>query len=94
MILESIFRGNLSAVDLVYPDDPEYKRLNQEIVALCDQLSSTLTPENREILNQIINKIYSAQLIAAESYFTFGFSLGAEMQKEIIWQLSSLRRQN
>ena len=29
MILESIFRGNLSAVDLVCPTDPEYKQLSQ-----------------------------------------------------------------
>ena len=92
MILESIFRGNLSAVDLVYPDDPEYKRLSQEVVVLCDLLSSKLTAENKEILNQIINKIYSTQLIEAESYFTFGFSLGTEIQKEIIQQLSSLQR--
>ena len=91
MILESIFRGNLSAVDLVYPDDPEYKRLNQEIVALCDQLSSTLTPENREILNQIINKIYSAQLIETESYFTFGFSMGMELHKEVSSLLNILK---
>ena len=94
MILESIFRGNLSAVDLVYPDDPEYNRLNQEVVVLCDQLFSMLTTENKEILNQIINNIYSAQLIETESYFTFGFSLGAEMQKENIQQLSSLQCQN
>ena len=92
MILESIFRGNLSAVDLVYPDDPEYKRLSQEVVVLCELLSSKPTAENKEILNQIINKIYSAQLIEAESYFTFGFSLGTEIQKEIIQQLSSLQR--
>ena len=90
MILESIFRGNLSAVDLVCPDDPEYKRLSQEVVDLNERLGSILSPEDKEILDQMIGKIYSAQLIETETYFTFGFAIGAEMEREITHQLHIL----
>ena len=83
MILESIFRGNLSAVDLVCPTDPEYKQLSQEVVDLNDRLSNILSPEGKEILDQMIGKIYSAQLIETENYFSFGVSIGVQLQQEI-----------
>ena len=91
MIFESIFRGNLSAVDLVYPDDPEYKRLSQEVVDLNERLGSILSPEGKEILDQMVSKIYSAQLIETETYFTFGFAIGAEMQREILQHIQVLK---
>ena len=91
MILESIFRGNLSAVDLVCPTDPEYKQLSQEVVDLNDRLSHILSPEGKEILNQMIGKIYSAQLLETETYFTFAFAAEAEMQCEILWQIHVLK---
>ena len=91
MILESIFRGNLSAVDLVCPTDPEYKQLSQEVVDLNDHLSNILSPEGKAILDQMIGKIYSAQLLETETYFTFGFAAGAEMQREILRHIQVLK---
>ena len=90
MILESIFRGNLSPTDLVYPSDPEYKQLSHQVVDLSDQLSQTLTPPQQELLEQLIHSIYSANLIESESYFSFGFSLGLELQHECQAQLQCL----
>ena len=91
MILESIFRGNLSPTDLVYPSDPEYKQLRHEVVELSDQLYQTLTPSQQELLEQLIHTIYSANLIESESYFSFGFSLGLELQREVISKTSMLQ---
>ena len=54
MILESIFRGNLSPTDLVYPSDPEYKQLSHQVVDLSDQLYQTLTPPQQELLEQLL----------------------------------------
>ena len=39
----------------------------------------------------MIGKIYSAQLLETETYFTFGFAAGAEMQREILWQIQVLK---
>ncbi len=91
MILESIFRGNLSVVDLVCPTDPEHKQLSQEVVDLNERFSNMLSLEGKEILKQMIGKIYSAQLIETETYFTFGFSIGAGMQSEILNQIHILQ---
>ena len=90
MILESMFRGNLSPTDLVYPSDPEYNQLSHQVVELSDQLYQTLTPPQQGLLEQLLHTIYSANLIESESYFSFGFSLGLELQREIQEQLSCL----
>ena len=91
MILEAIFRGNLSAVDLVCPTDSEYKKLNHEAMELTEKLTESMSPEDKALLNKLISTIYSAQLIETESYFTFGFSLGAELHQEIETQVGRLR---
>ena len=82
MILEAIFRGNLSAVDLVCPTDSEYKKLNHEAMELTEKLTESMSPADKALLNKLISTIYSAQLIETECYFTFGFSAGMALQKE------------
>ena len=84
MILEAIFRGNLSAVDLVCPTDPEYKKLNHEAMELTEKLTESMSPADKALLNKLISTIYSSQLIETENYFTFGFSAGMELQREIL----------
>ncbi len=92
MILEAIFRGNLSAVDLVCPTDPEYKQLNHEAAELTDQLSSSLSLADKALLNKLISTISSVHLMETESYFTFGFSAGMELQREATEQLHKPER--
>ena len=89
MLLESIFRGNFSPLDLVVPDDPDYKKLNLEICTLRDQLAGKLSQADCALLDTIIQNIYSAQLIECETYFTFGMSAGLQLQKEAAEQLRS-----
>ena len=90
-VLEAIFRGNLSAVDLVCPTDPEYKKLNHEVVELTERLTESMSPADKALLNKLISTIYSAQLIETESYFTFGFSTGMALQKEAATHLLILK---
>ncbi len=87
MILESIFRGNFAPLDLVVPDDPDYKKLNLEISAQRDQLAARLTRDECTLLDNMVRNIYTAQLMECESYFTFGLSAGMQIQKEAAAQL-------
>ena len=82
MILESIFRGNFTPLDLVVPDDPDYKKLNLKVCELRDQLSSKLSPEDNTLLDTMIHHIYTAQLMECEAYFTFGLSAGLQIESE------------
>ncbi len=91
MILEAIFRGNLSAVDLVCPTDPEYKQLNHEAAELTEQLSSSLSLADKALLNKLISTICSTHLIETESHFAFGFSAGMELQREAAEKVTILQ---
>ena len=90
MILESMFRGNFTPMDLLYPSDPEYNKLNQEVCNLMDKLKENLTPENQGVLDDMLHKIYTAQCIESESYFCFAFAVGMQLQKEIQEQIRHL----
>ena len=83
MILESMFQGNFAPMDLLYPSDPEYKKLNQEVCNLMDRLKENLTPENQTVLDQMLQKIYTAQCIESESYFCFAIAVGMQLQTEV-----------
>ena len=82
MILESIFRGNFTPLDLVFPDDPDYKKLNLKVCELRDQLTKKLSPEDNTLLDTMVHHIYTAELMECEAYFTFGLSAGMLLQKE------------
>ena len=90
MILESMFRGNFAPMDLLYPSDPEYKKLNQEVCDLADRLKESLSPENQSVLDEMLRKVYTAQGIECESYFGFALAVGIQLQKEIQEQLRCL----
>ena len=90
MILEAIFRGNLAPLDLVYPNDPEYQQLSQEAIDLSSELAEELTPTSKAKLDQLTARIYSAQSIESEAFFTFGLAIGARLQQEITEQLKPL----
>ena len=83
MILESMFRGNFAPMDLLYPSDPEYKKLNEEICNLMEKLKENLSPDNQTILDQMLQKIYTAQCIECETYFGFAFAAGMQLQTEV-----------
>ena len=89
MLLESIFRGNFTPLDLVVPNDPDYKKLNLEISMQRDHLAARLTRDECTLLDTMIQNIYTAQLMECETYFTFGMSAGLQLQKEAADQLRS-----
>lgn len=90
MILEAMFRGNFAPMDLLYPSDPEYQKLNQDVCNLVDSLKENLDIENQGVLDEILRKIYTAQCIECESYFCFALAVGMQLQKEIQEQLRRL----
>ncbi len=90
MILGSMFRGNFAPMDLLYPSDPEYKKLNQEVCDLTDRLKENLSPENQSVLDEMLRKIYTAQCIECESYFCFALAVGMQLQMEVQHQLQYL----
>lgn len=93
MILEALFRGNFSPPDIVSPTDPTYKKLNQEICKLQDQLILHLSENDQKLLDDLIAKIYTAQAIESEAYVIFALAVGVELQQEIHSMMAPLKEE-
>ena len=92
MILESLFYGNFSPVEQVYPEDPEYRKALKSIEVLMQQLYKTLPPEDYQKVEEILSHYGTAESIECEAHFKFGFSTGLILQQEALTQLQYLRK--
>ncbi len=83
MILESLCRGNYSPPDLISPTDPDYWEANKQIGHLMELLKSQLSEPHYTLMEQLVDKVYSAQCIECESYFKIGFTTGMALEREV-----------
>ena len=93
MILESIFYGNFSPVEQVYPEDPEYREALKSIEVLMQQLYKKLPPEDYQTVEEILSHYGTAESIECEAHFKFGFSTGLTLQKEAQSHLQYLQKE-
>ena len=63
MILESLFYGNFSPVEQVYPEDPEYRKALKNIEVLMQELYKNLSPENYQKVEEILSHYGTAESI-------------------------------
>ena len=87
MILEEMFRGNFTPLDVVSPTDPEYWAANQKAADLTEALIKQLPPEQKKLLDELLEQIYTAQCCESEAFFSFGFASGVQLQKEVKEQM-------
>ncbi len=87
MILEEIFRGNFTPLDVVSPTDPEYWAANQKAADLTEALIKQLQAEQKKLLDELLEQIYTAQCRESEAFFSFGFASGVQLQKEVKEQM-------
>ena len=90
MILESLFYGNFSPVEQVYPEDSEYRKALKNIELLMQQLYKKLSPEDYQKVEEILSLYGTAESIECEAHFKFGFSAGLTLQQETLKQLQYL----
>ena len=83
MILESLCRGNYSPPDLITPSDPAYWEVNHQVGQMMDCLKSQLSEPHYKLVEQLVDKIYSAQCFEVESYFNLGFASGMVLEREV-----------
>ena len=90
MLLEEIYRGNFTPSDFVAPCDPEYKAINQKILELTDQLRDHLSPDDYQLLDELVAKIYTANCMELEQCFAFSFSAGMILHQEAGQQVNAV----
>ena len=89
MILESLFYGNFSPVEQVYPEDPENREALKSIEVLMQQLAKKLPPEDYQKVEEILSNYGTAESIECEAHFKFGFSAGLALQQELQTQIQT-----
>lgn len=82
MILEVLCRGNYSPPDLINPSDPAYWEANHQVGQMMDILQSQLSEPHYKLVEQLVDKIYSAQRFECEAYFKLGFASGMAVERE------------
>ena len=83
MILEVLCRGNYSPLDLSTPSEPTYWEANHQVSQMLDCLKSQLSNPHYKLVEQLVERIYSAQCFEAESYFKLGFASGMVLEREV-----------
>ena len=92
MILEAICRGNFTPTEDVYPEDPAYKKANDQVCDLMEELRQKLPPEQYTILEKLMEHDGTMHCLENEAYFKLGLSAGLQIQKEAKEQLKYLER--
>ena len=93
MILESLFYGNFSPAEQVYPEDPEYREALKSVEVLMQQLYEKLSPKDYQTVESILSHYGTAEAIECEAHFKFGFSTGLALQQEAQSQLQYLEKE-
>lgn len=83
MILEALCRGNYSPPDLSTPSEPAYWEANHQVSQMLDCLKSQLSKPHYKLVEQLVDKIYSAQCFEVESYFKLGLASGMVLEREV-----------
>ena len=90
MILEAIFRGDLSIDNFSYPTDSEYRQTAATVSSMTGKLKEKLSPEDFALLEQLLNQINATQYLESIACFRTGFAVGVELQREIEQELNFL----
>ena len=92
MILSSLYLGNICPAEDSVSEDPEFRTLNQKIVAALKPLESKLNEEQTELFRQFYQRITDLNCYETEAKFKYGFALGMQMMQEIQTFDSVLKR--
>lgn len=90
MILESIFRGDFSLDQFSYPTSSEYKAVINEISMLSTKLKDNLSPVDYNSVNELLDKIHTAQYMESQSCFMAGLAVGFQLHNEITEELKNI----
>ena len=84
MILEALCRGNLSPVEQLCPEDPDYRKANEAVCKLLEALSRKLSKEDYRLVTDLMSQSAAAQCLENEEYFKVGYALGAAIEREVM----------
>jgi hypothetical protein len=83
-ILEELYDGRIFPVELIVPQDPEYRRLNQKISGIKETWRHQLSADDYGSLEKILELQCQSSVLEASASFGYGFKLGALLMLEVL----------
>lgn len=74
----------------IYPEDPEYKKANDDVCDLMELLRQKLPPEHYTVVEKLLDRNGTMHCLENEAYFKLGLSAGLQIQREAMQQLAYL----
>ena len=83
-ILEELYNGHIFPAELIVPQDPEYRPLNQKISDIKKTWEKKLSAEDYQSLEILLKLCYESMDMEVSASFGYGFKLGALMMLEVV----------
>lgn len=83
-ILEALYEGRLKAEPIIEKRSIRYQKACDTTYTLLEELSGRLNPEDRELLDKVIESLNSENYCYTVDRFVRGYRLGALMMQEIM----------
>lgn len=83
-LLENLWYGNIDPQEVFLEQDRYYKKLLSLLNRNRDELSSTLTDSQKEVLDKYNDVSNEMHAISEQSAFRYGFCLGVRLMMESV----------
>ena len=88
MILDELFLGNIFPAENAVAGDPEFQRLNKQVLAALKDLDENLSPDQLALVDKFHGYINDLRCYENAANFKYGFALGVLLMQEIFFSHS------
>lgn len=85
MILDDLYLGNISAAEDAVDSDPEFQRLNRQVLAALKDLEETLNADQMALVDKFHGRMNDLRCCETAAEFKYGFTLGVLLMQEIFF---------
>jgi hypothetical protein len=83
-IIKKLYYGSLNPDELVLKKEPEFQKLNEQVVMLLDKIKNTVSEEEFKNITELMEITTETNALETANAFSFGFKYGAVMMTEIL----------
>ena len=83
MILDDLYIGNISPAENAVAGNPEFLKLNRQVLAALKNLEENLNADQMALVNQFHSRINDLRCCETAANFKYGFTLGGLLMQEI-----------
>lgn len=82
-MIKNLYYGNIIRSEHIVKSE-EYKKLSEQWLSLANSFEKTLTPEQVDLFNQIVDTISKCNEMSCSAIYEAGFCDGAKIMLEVL----------